>query len=143
MKEIAIKGIMILAAFVVTLLLFFFAILPLVRAANVLTELGPTVEIAQIDSDFTYTASCLLYGRDGTGVRINFIQLIGGGAGCYVRIKELKSEGATIFYSMDSTLTGCQPIYYHGAKLRPFLDFSASSVAHDTTSVVIQLWPQQ
>lgn len=113
-------------------------------AAPTVTESGSTVEISEIDADFTYTTSCMLYGRDGNGAKINFIHMIAGTEAEYVVIKNGSDSGPTIFYSMDSTHTGTtRPVYYHGVRLRPVLDFNVSSVSHDGTKVIIQLWPQQ
>lgn len=119
-------------------------------AQCVITESGPFVEISGIDSDFTYSASCMLYGRDGMGARIDWIQFIPGGAwgtgtlGCYVTIKDGTDSGPTIFYSQACDLGVdwdiLPPVYYHGSKLRPVIDFSVSSVGHDTSKVIFKIW---
>ena len=128
---------------IVFIAIMFVFIATSVWAAPTLTESGKTVEISEIDADFTYTTSCMLYGRNGQGARVNFIHLVSGTEYEYVVIKNGSDSGPVIFYSMDSTHIGTSPVYYYGARLQPVLDFNVSSVAHDSTKVIIQLWPQQ
>ena len=113
------------------------------------TEAGDFVMISNIDADFTYTASCTLNGVDGSGAKMDWIMFISapawgtGALGGYVTIKEGTDAGPTIFYSQACDLTDDPdfiPIYYHGSKLRPVIDFSVSSVAHDSSKVIFKLW---
>jgi hypothetical protein len=116
----------------------------------VVTEYGPFVEISEIDSDFVYTESSTLYGGDGQGARIDWIQFIPGSAwatgtlGCYVTIKNGTDTGPTMFYSQACDLgtdwNQMAPTYYNGARLRPVIDFSACSVGHDTSKVIFKIW---
>jgi hypothetical protein len=114
------------------------------------TEGGTTVEVSEIDADFTYSTSCMMYGRDGSGVRMDWILFIpgegfeAGTAGCYVSIKEGTDSGPLIFYSQESDAGLCGPsiIYFNGSKIRPVIDFSASSVGHDSSKVIFKLWPE-
>ena len=115
------------------------------------TESGQTIEVSGIDGDFTYTTSSMLYGRDGQGARMDWILFVPGTAyatgtaGCYVTIKNGTDAGPVIFYSEESDAGAHGPsiIYYHGTRVKPVIDFSVSSVAHDTSKVIFQLWPQQ
>jgi len=108
-------------------------------AGNSVTVTGDTVLLKNIDSDFTYSGQSILYGPSGEGARINFIKMTDTDEQSYITIKNGSDSGATIFYTISSY--GQDPVYYHGARLKPVLDFSASSVGHDTTQVIIQLWP--
>lgn len=108
------------------------------------SESGPFVTITGIDGDFTYTYSSLLYGPYGRGARIDWIWLIDTtSAGVYVKIDEGTASGPALFYSYVCENFMTEPVYYHGTRLRPVLDYSESSVGHDTTTVIIKLWPEQ
>jgi hypothetical protein len=116
-------------------------------AQCVVTESGPFVEISGIDSDFIYTESSTLYG-DGQGAPIDWIMFIPGAGwgtgtlGCYVTIKNGSDSGPVLFYSQACDLGTDwfqNPTYYNGSKLRPVIDFSASSVGHDTSKVLFKL----
>lgn len=115
------------------------------------TEAGYTVEVSEIDDDFTYSASSMLYGRNGEGARLDWILFVpgegyeAGTAGCWITIKEKTDAGPIIFYSEESDAGARGPsiIYFHGARARPVIDFSASSVGHDSSKVIFKLWPQQ
>jgi len=120
-------------------------------SAPTVTESGDFVMVSEIDADFIYTESCVLYGRDGMGVPIDWILFIPGDGwgtgtlGCYVEIKDASDTGPVIFYSQACDLTDDPdflPIYYHGSKIRPVIDFSVSSVAHDESKVIFKLWRQ-
>jgi len=115
---------------------------------NSVTETGQTIHIKNIDSNFTYSGLSTLCGPYDQGARINFIMFIPGKGGCYVRIEQGSESGATIFYAIGSAAPSSVPdapiiVYYYGARLKPVLDFSDSSVAHDNSEVIIQLWPEQ
>lgn len=139
----------------IIILLFCMIVLSFGANANAdptVTESGGTVEVSAIDADFTYSTSCMMYGKDGSGVRMDWIQFIPGTAwgtgtlGCYVTVKDGSDAGPTILYSQACDLGSdfiLAPVYFHGAKVRPVIDFSASSVGHDSSKVIFQLWPQQ
>ena len=71
-------------------------------------ETGNAVTVSGIDADFTYSTSCMLYGRDGRGVQMDWILFNPGGDGCYITIKDGTDAGPTIFYASE-----CD-IGYHG-----------------------------
>lgn len=103
-------------------------------------ETGPFVYISGIDADFNYTYSSMLYGKYGAGVKIDWIWLIDKtAAGVYVKIDEATDAGAGLFYSYISEDFQSTPVYYHGARMRPVLDYSESSVGHDSTVVIIKV----
>jgi len=136
----------------VFLALIVFFVAGAVYAEPTTTESDTTVEVSEIDADWTYSSSCMMYGRDGMGVRMDWILFVPGEGwevgtlGCYVAIKNGSDSGPIIYYAQASDLASGMapfPIYYHGAKIRPVIDFSASSVGHDSSKVIFQLWPQQ
>lgn len=115
-----------------------------VFSAPLVTESGNAVMVSNIDADFTYTTSCMM----ATGAKIDWIMFMPadgwglGHGGSYVTIKDGADDGPIIFYAASSDLTemNFQPIYYHGTRLRPVIDFSVSSVAHDESVVIFKLW---
>jgi len=133
-----------LAALVLLVFLPFIAV-----AAPVITESGAIIEVSDIDADFTYTSSCTLTGPDGMGARMDWIMFIPGvgwGTGtleCYVVIKDGSDSGPILYYSQACDLGtdwSPQPVYYQGARVRPVIDFSVSSVGHDSSKVIFKLW---
>lgn len=119
-------------------------------SAPTVTEAGMTVEVSEIDADFTYSTSSMMYGTSGEGVDMDWILWIPGEgyqtgtAGCYITIKDGSDTGPIIFYSEESDAGAHGPsiIYFHGARVRPVIDFSASSVGHDSNRVIFKLWPK-
>jgi len=114
------------------------------------TESGNTVEVSEIDADFTYSTSSMMYGKNGEGVDLDWILWIPGEgyetgtAGCYVTVKDGSDSGPIIFYSEESDAGAHGPsiIYFHGARSKPVIDFSASSVGHDSSKMIFKLWPK-
>jgi len=123
-----------------TLLVLSLLLVPAILfAGNSVTVSGDTIQIKNIDSDFTYSGQSILYGPSGEGARINFIKMTDTDEQTYIKVKNGSDSGAVVFYSVSSY--GQAPVYFHGARLKPVLDFSACSVAHDSTELTIQLWP--
>lgn len=116
------------------------------------TESGNTLMISEIDSNWTYSNNCMMYGVSGEGRRINWILFSGasawglGSGDSYITIREGTITGPVIYYSQTCALATDQtivPIYFFGQRLRPVIDFSASSVAHDQSFVIFNLWPDK
>ena len=135
--------------FFVGLIALLFLIPFTVNAAPTITESGAFIEVSEIDADFTYTASCTLTGLDGKGARMDWIMFIPGAAWgtgtleCYVTIKDGSDSGPIMYYSQACDLGtdwSPQPVYYNGARVRPVIDFSVSSVGHDSSKVIFKLW---
>lgn len=120
-----------------------------VHAQATVTESGNTVMVSEIDSNWTFSASCMMNG-DGSGRKMNWILFSGasawglGSGDSYIVIKDGSVTGPIIYYSQVCALATDQtivPIYYFGQKLKPVIDFSSSSVAHDQSFVIFSLWP--
>ena len=124
-----------------------------VFAAAVETEGGGTLMISEIDANWTYSNNCMMYGESGEGRRVNWILFSGasawglGSGDSYITIREGSATGPIIYYSQVCALgtdsNNVTPIYFFGQRLRPVIDFSASSVAHDESFVIFQLWPDK
>ena len=107
------------------------------------TEGGRGVELTAISENWTYSANSMVYGRDGNGARIDWIMYCPGtgDTGDVLLIKEGSTTGRTIFYANATNHTAQQIVYYHGARLRPVLDYTNSSVSTGHR-LIIQLWPK-
>jgi hypothetical protein len=116
------------------------------------TESGDTLMISEIDANWTYSNNCMMYGVSGEGRRMNWIMFSGASAwglgygDSYITVREGSVTGPVIYYSASCALDTNQtftPIYFFGSRLRPVIDFSASSVAHDQSYIIFKLWPEK
>lgn len=123
-----------------------------IAGAVTVTESGDTIEVSAIGSDFTYSASCKMYGPDGEGARMDWIMFLPGKAwaagtlGASITVKDGTDSGPVIYYSQACDLGSDWvpiPVYFHGSRLKPVIDFSDSSVGTDNAKVIFKLWPQQ
>ena len=127
------------------LVLAFCLIVGLQLAFGAATETvsGGTIQLSAIDADWKWTDDLLIAGQDGRGVRVNFIIFEPFATANFVSIKEGTDTGPEIFPSIAAiSAADSRIIYFHGTRIRPVLDYSASSLEAGAT-VIIQLWHTQ
>ena len=106
--------------------------------ANTVKYSGFTIEISEIDSDWAWTDT-LTDSKFKNGIPINFIQFNPAAANdaCTV-FEESISSGPRSFYAKCDSASDQKRAYFHGAKMKPILDFSAGTYTANST-VIIQL----
>ncbi len=105
--------------------------------ANTIKYKGFTIEISDIDSDWTWTETV----PDAlNGIPINFIQYnpIADGDKCAI-YEESIADGPRCFYVKNDGDDDQKRAPYYGTRMKPILDFSAGTYTAGST-VIIQLW---
>ena len=109
--------------------------------ANTINRVGNVVELSAIDTDWTWsdTFTESIYEN---GLRIDWIQFNTAAATDVCIIKEASATGPKIFKASGNTIdtTDERIVYYHGARLKPFLDVGDGSYNASAT-VIICLMP--
>lgn len=106
-------------------------------------EEATTVMLTSVAADWTYTGNSMMYGKYGKGVRMDWIAFCPGtDTGDVVAIKEGSDAGPVIFPANCVNAFDQRIIYYHGARLRPVLDYSDCSLSSGH-KIIFQLWPAQ
>lgn len=120
-----------------------FAVLQFAFAAPTENASGGTIQLTAIDADWKWTDDQLTAGKYDKGVRLNYILFVPYATNNYVSVKEGSDTGPEIFPAVSATsASDSRIIYFHGAKKKPVLDYSASSV-ETGASVIIDLWGEQ
>ena len=104
---------------------------------NTINYRGFTIEISDIDSDWTWTET-LTDKKFANGVPVNFIQFNPSAANDVCSIKEEIDSGPQSVYFKAFTNAEPRRAYFHGTPIKPMLDFSAGTYGANAT-VIIQL----
>lgn len=107
--------------------------------SNTINQSGYTVEISDIDSDWTWTDT-FTDSKYANGIRINYIQFNPAAANDACSIKEGADTGPQFFRCSAEDANAQKAVNYYGAIKKPVLDFSAG-IFTAGSSVIIELWP--
>jgi len=98
-----------------------------VYATNTVNRTDKVVELSSIDSDWTWTS---IYGASDHGQYLMSIIFKPGAADDKLSIKEASATGPEIFPSIKCLDEYDVKVkYYYGAKYRPYLDYSDSTIS--------------
>jgi hypothetical protein len=107
--------------------------------ANTLNREGNTLEISDIDSDWTWSDTFLI-AEFPNGIEVNFIQFNTAASTDVCIIKEVGATGPTLFKATANEVDAVDEAraYYYGARIKPFLDVGDGSYNASAT-IIIQL----
>ena len=99
------------------------------------------IDITSISADWDYASEVAAYPREKEGPIIDLILFAPGAANDRLVIKNGDASGPVVFKA-TATTTDERVVYYHGKRMRPFIDYSECTLSTGH-QVVISLWPHR
>jgi hypothetical protein len=98
---------------------------------------GKNIDISSIDSDWTWNQTGSPYAAEKEGIRVRHIIFMPGAIADKLVIKDGGSTGPSLFPPDPVSLSDSQAIDYGGEMLKPFIDYSESTLSSGSRVIIM------